>query len=213
VDLAKSFERRKCNHKEVIPGDECLASVIGDSNKHRYVVATLSQPLRVKLREIPAVPIVHINRSVMVLEPPSDATLKIKETSEELALHPTASDLAILPRKDNAEPLHKKKKAPKGPNPLSVKKKAKPGEAKPSRKDQGKAKASLASERSRKVLSNEDDDTPGRAGAKRKRLEAEEQTGRPVTSDVGASKEENGGHKRKRRRKGAATTIPKPVES
>jgi len=149
----------------------------------------------------------------MVLEPPSDATLKIKETSEELALHPTASDLAILPRKDNAEPLHKKKKAPKGPNPLSVKKKAKPGEAKPSRKDQGKAKASLASERSRKVLSNEDDDTPGRAGAKRKRLEAEEQTGRPVTSDVGASKEENGGHKRKRRRKGAATTIPKPVES
>ena len=97
VDLAKSFERRKCNHKEAIPGDECLASVIGmssnsrsshsignayegDSNKHRYVVATLSQPLRIKLREIPAVPIVHINRSVMVLEPPSDATLKSKET-------------------------------------------------------------------------------------------------------------------------------------
>lgn len=100
VDLAKTFERRKCNHREAIPGDECLASVIGiylnspmsllcvtdfgyahqgDSNRHRYVVATQSQPLRIKLRVIPAVPIVHVNRSVMVLEPPSDTTLRIKE--------------------------------------------------------------------------------------------------------------------------------------
>lgn len=29
VDLAKTFERRKCNHKEAIPGDECLTSVVG----------------------------------------------------------------------------------------------------------------------------------------------------------------------------------------
>ena len=31
VDLAKTFERRKCNHREAIPGDECLASVVGTS--------------------------------------------------------------------------------------------------------------------------------------------------------------------------------------
>lgn len=102
VDLAKSFERRKCNHKEAIPGDDCVSSVIGatatylllchmehllsiatlrivgDKNKHRYVVATQSQPLRVKLRSIPAVPILHMNRSVMILEPPSDTTLRAK---------------------------------------------------------------------------------------------------------------------------------------
>lgn len=89
VDLAKTFERRKCNHREPIPGDDCLASVVGrspsangneletntdylagDSNKHRYVIATQSNPLRTKLRTIPAVPIVHINRTVMILEPP-----------------------------------------------------------------------------------------------------------------------------------------------
>lgn len=85
-----------------MPGDDCLSNVVGmfcltsyhvplhllrsemvfegNSNKHRYVVATQSQPLRVKLRSIPAVPIVHVNRSVMVLEPPSDATLKLKES-------------------------------------------------------------------------------------------------------------------------------------
>lgn len=28
VDLAKTFERRKCNHREAIPGDECLSSVV-----------------------------------------------------------------------------------------------------------------------------------------------------------------------------------------
>lgn len=29
VDLAKTFERRKCNHREAIPGDECLSGVVG----------------------------------------------------------------------------------------------------------------------------------------------------------------------------------------
>jgi U3 small nucleolar RNA-associated protein 23 len=106
VDLAKSFERRKCNHKEAIPGNECIASlvgrlslqynhptsphmsadrvlcalyILGETNKHRYVIATQSHPLRVSLRAIPGVPIVHINRSVMVLEPPSEATLQFKQ--------------------------------------------------------------------------------------------------------------------------------------
>lgn len=95
MDLAKSFERRKCNHKQVIPGDECIAALVGkpllfsdacgsdilagDSNKHRYVIATQLRALRVKLRVIPAVPLVHVNRAVMILEPPSDATLDAKQ--------------------------------------------------------------------------------------------------------------------------------------
>lgn len=96
VDLAKTFERRKCNHREAIPGDECLTSVIGmswhcisksrslhrkyagETNKHRYVLASQSQPLRTNMRTVPAVPIVHVNRSVMILEPPSDATIRAK---------------------------------------------------------------------------------------------------------------------------------------
>lgn len=50
----------------------------GETNKHRYVIATQSQELRQKLRSIPGVPVVHMNRSVMILEPPSDATLRVK---------------------------------------------------------------------------------------------------------------------------------------
>lgn len=124
IDLAKSFERRKCNHKEAIPGNECIASLIGEANKHRYVIATQSHPLRVSLRAIPGVPIVHINRSVMVLEPASDATLESKQRAEHDALGPSKSEKAAL----NAvtplvEPAVKRKKRLKAPNPLSVKKK------------------------------------------------------------------------------------------
>lgn len=158
VDLAKTFERRKCNHREAIPGDECLTSVVGqtrcyhnihtpcsysqtgDKNKHRYVVATQSHPLRVKLRSVPATPIVHVNRSVMVLEPPSDITLRAKALvstfaciskllhlctiqNEEHNLHAASSDLALVGSDAQPEQAKKKRKGPKGPNPLSVKKK------------------------------------------------------------------------------------------
>lgn len=121
VDLAKAFERRKCNHREAIPGYDCLESVVGDTNKHRYVVATQSQPLRAKLRLIPGVPIIHINRSVMILEPPSKETIRVKQLKEQQALCPAAAELAKLPQQPSDPP--RKKKGPKGPNPLSVKKK------------------------------------------------------------------------------------------
>lgn len=101
ADAAKVFERRKCNHRDAIANDDCLRSVVGmstlsgspssftecslyfkhkpgESNKHRYVVASQSSELRTYLRAIPFVPIIHINRVVMVLEPPSEATQRAK---------------------------------------------------------------------------------------------------------------------------------------
>ncbi|KAJ3883067.1 Fcf1-domain-containing protein [Lentinula edodes] len=123
VDLAKTFERRKCNHREPISGDDCLASVVGDSNKHRYVIATQSDALRGKLRLIPAVPIVHINRSVMILEPPSDMTIRAKTLMEQKALTSTTPAEKALLASSSTDPPLKKKRGPKGPNPLSIKKK------------------------------------------------------------------------------------------
>ncbi|KAF9270398.1 hypothetical protein L218DRAFT_888885 [Marasmius fiardii PR-910] len=152
VDLAKTFERRKCNHREAIPGHDCLSSVVGDTNKHRYVIATQSQPLRSKLRAIPAVPILHFNRSVMVLEPPSDATLAAKQEDEAKALH-APRPVAEAPGTTNAPPPNKRR-GPKGPNPLSVRKKKKPGES-----------------ATKKALQRKLDDETVRAGNKRKRTE------------------------------------------
>ncbi|KAG6845979.1 hypothetical protein H0H87_011027 [Tephrocybe sp. NHM501043] len=58
----------------------------------------------------------------MVLEPPSDLTLETKSAMEEKALHPSASDLTLVGPSTSTE-IPKKRKGPKGPNPLSVKKK------------------------------------------------------------------------------------------
>ncbi|KZT30343.1 PIN domain-like protein [Neolentinus lepideus HHB14362 ss-1] len=179
VDLAKTFERRKCNHREAISGDECLASVVGDTNKHRYVIATQSQPLRSKLRKIPGVPLIHINRSVVVLEPPSDATLEKKETEEEQALLvPDAEKAHLPPIASTIEPPKKKCKGPKGPNPLSVKKK----------KTKSDTSVSPANTASREFGG-------GQVGSKRKREDAD------VSRDEALRMDGDVGLMRKRRRK------------
>jgi U3 small nucleolar RNA-associated protein 23 len=78
VEMAKEFERRKCNHFKPRPQDECILTMAGDSNKNRYVIATQSLELRKELRKIPGTPIVYIARSVVLLENPSDQTLAKK---------------------------------------------------------------------------------------------------------------------------------------
>ncbi|KAH6917215.1 PIN domain-like protein [Coprinopsis sp. MPI-PUGE-AT-0042] len=144
VDLAKTFERRKCNHREAINPEDCLKDVVGDSNKHRYVIVAQSQPLRNHLRKIPATPLIHINRSVMILEPPSDATLRAKHLLEEKNLGATSSsDIKLVKETQPEEAPKKKKKGPKGPNPLSVKKKkvelVQPSKGSPSKLSSGQS--------------------------------------------------------------------------
>ncbi|KAI6143251.1 PIN domain-like protein [Pisolithus tinctorius] len=97
----KIFERRKCNHREAIPGDDCLASVPRSRS-----------PFAPKLRLIPGVPIIHINR---------EETLRVKQQKEQEALGPAAAESVKLPQQPSNPP--RKKKGPKGPNPLSMKKK------------------------------------------------------------------------------------------
>ncbi|KAE9989156.1 hypothetical protein EG328_000088 [Venturia inaequalis] len=86
---AKTYERRRCGH---LPDEdpkselECLKSVVDSkdngTNKHRYVVATQDQALRAQMRAIPGVPLIYINRSVMIMEPMADATATIREREE-----------------------------------------------------------------------------------------------------------------------------------
>ncbi|KIP12024.1 hypothetical protein PHLGIDRAFT_98791 [Phlebiopsis gigantea 11061_1 CR5-6] len=182
VDLAKTFERRKCNHKEAIPGDECVSSVVGDSNKHRYVIATQSQPLRSKLRAISAVPVVHITRSVMILEPMSEISQQVKARAEQQILLPSSTETAKLAATAPAAegPPKKKRKGPKGPNPLSMKKK------KPKQAESAPRPATKDAEKSVNL------------GEKRKRVDDEQVS--PAPPDAATSH----GHKRKHRRKGVS---------
>lgn len=136
IELAKSFERRRCNHppKEAKPPIECLQSVVSvnGNNKHRYVVASQDPSIRKKLRQVPGVPLIYMNRSVMVMEPLSKTSGAFSRAQEKEKLFKGLNDpkYAGLPaeeeggKTDNGTEVSKnKRKGPKGPNPLSIKKK------------------------------------------------------------------------------------------
>lgn len=139
IEIGKEFERRRCNHppREAKPPTECIESIVNvkGSNKHRYVVASQEVTLRRKLRKVPGVPLIHMSRSVMVMEPLSGASSQINETLEKEKLlkglnDPKVAGLKVEPSVENEmelenQPPVKKRKGPKGPNPLSVKKKQK----------------------------------------------------------------------------------------
>ncbi|KAI0463600.1 hypothetical protein LJB42_002602 [Komagataella kurtzmanii] len=136
IEMAKRFERRRCNHnyKEPKTPSECIEDVVvvDGKNKHRYVVATLDDGLRNALRVIPGVPLIYINRSVMIMEPLSKASKEVQIAVESGKLTGGLNDakLAGLRQKDDeleaeGAPKTKKRSGPKGPNPLSVKKKKK----------------------------------------------------------------------------------------
>jgi U3 small nucleolar RNA-associated protein 23 len=147
IAAAKSAERRRCGHHELeepLSTVECLESVVDPKgsgrNKHRYVVASQDQEVRKKMRTIAGVPLVYINRSVMILEPMAMATEDVRSKEERLKMRSglkSRRQSAGVKRKrddgdDNAdaeaesepqaeeEPKKRKIRGTKGPNPLSV---------------------------------------------------------------------------------------------
>ncbi|CAE6517421.1 unnamed protein product [Rhizoctonia solani] len=192
VDLAKLFERRKCNHREAIENEPCIESVIGEANKHRYVVASQSTDLRNKLRKIPAVPLVHINRSVMVLEPRSEATIKAKDQSESTNMGVTESEAKVLTSTSvpaPAGPTHRRKIA-KAPNPLSMKKKKPKIALEDHKEQQPKSNSSITKPEKRKRDSKQTQDSS-----------RNDEIAKGGTLPEG----DEGGHKRKRQRKHKAS--------
>lgn len=130
VNIAKEFERRRCNHRTAIAPDDCLKDIVGETNKHRYVLSAQSLALRNAVANVPGLPIIHFNaRGVLVLSPPSRATLKHKDAQEEARRLEGADALAGVEDGENVvgagtasnEPV--KRNRAKGPNPLSMKKK------------------------------------------------------------------------------------------
>lgn len=147
INLAKSFERRRCNHHtldEPLSTLECLKSIVDPkenmTNKHRYVIASQDDETRAHMRKIPGVPLVHIHRSVMLMEPISDVTVQYIYQEEKLKLRAGLKSKRLVLGKrvrdgdddqktdavgdgaESGEGKKKRKKGPKGPNPLSMKK-------------------------------------------------------------------------------------------
>jgi U3 small nucleolar RNA-associated protein 23 len=126
IILAKSFERRRCGHiPDALSSHDCLTSCVNISgeNKHRYILATQEERLRGEMRQIPGVPMVYIRRAVMIMEPPSPATLEKREALEREKLGVLEGSKRKRDGGDDEGRVKKKKTGPKEPNPLSVKKK------------------------------------------------------------------------------------------
>ncbi|KAG0091834.1 hypothetical protein BGZ93_011271 [Podila epicladia] len=152
---SKRFEKRRCKHQEAVDEALCLSQIIATSNPHNYVVASQSKKLRSQFGQIPGVPLLYINRSNMILEPPSEVTLSKTKQIEGAKTHASTKELATLKTvkiKNNGQialdaklakkleekavakkakreaikaKIVKKRQGPKEPNPLSVKKKKK----------------------------------------------------------------------------------------
>jgi len=135
--------------EEPLSALECLSNVVdpkgGGTNKHKYVVASQEQEVRVKMRGIVGVPLVYLKRSVMILEPMAGVTEQAREREErekmragligrrgahagvkrKLEEEGGAAERGVA--REESAPTVKRRKVTgvKGPNPLSVKK-AKP---------------------------------------------------------------------------------------
>ncbi|CAN9202912.1 unnamed protein product [Alternaria alternata] len=159
---AKEYERRRCNHQDLekpLSTLECLSSVVDPkdnaTNKHRYVVAANDPDTRAKMRQIAGVPIIYLSKSIVLMESMAEATEQHREREEKskfklgLKGQRKPDEAPKRKREDegqagqgdqsiedqatgDARPKAKKRKGPKGPNPLSVKKPKKEKTALPS---------------------------------------------------------------------------------
>ncbi|TKA83833.1 hypothetical protein B0A55_00138 [Friedmanniomyces simplex] len=89
IDVAKQAERRRCGHHELdepLGTLECLMSVVdpkgSGKNRNRYVVATQDVEVRQSMRRVAGVPLMYVNRSVMILEPMASKSEKLREAEE-----------------------------------------------------------------------------------------------------------------------------------
>ncbi|MCJ1396957.1 hypothetical protein MMC11_000149 [Xylographa trunciseda] len=142
IDLARTFERRRCDHHTLdkpLSTLECFTSVVdpkgSGTNKNRYIVASQEEEVRRWARGVRGVPSVYVKRSVMVMEPMSEGSLGVREGAERGKLRGgirkvggqgeskrKREDEGEEAVTDDKEAKKKRTRGVKGPNPLSMKK-------------------------------------------------------------------------------------------
>lgn len=204
IDQAKTFERRRCNHHELpepLSTLECLSSVVDPkdnlTNKHRYVVATQEIEVRSHMRRVLGVPLIYINRSVMIMEPMAGNSQEVREKEEKGKFRTGLSARRGTKRKHGEEDdddeeggngdqsrwsvalehnggntakddrIEKKRKGVKAPNPLSMRK---PKKRDPPKKEESKPVRSSSSENAKPFAVDETEaQTIVKEGTKKKR--------------------------------------------
>ena len=148
IELAKTFERRRCNHhilENPLTTLECFKDMIDPkgslTNRNHYVVASQEEEVRKWCRTVKGVPSIYVKRSVMVMEPMADASVGVRDSLERGKLRDGLKTKGEKRKRETSEEEDKdrgtegrglvdgggqkkkrKSRGPKEPNPLSVKK-------------------------------------------------------------------------------------------
>ena len=130
--IIKQFPVHKCGHeKNPIAASDCLLSQLKKNKDDHYFLATQDPDLTEKARKLAYVPLIYLKMNTIVMEKPQglavDISIKSQESLTVVDDHQIKT-LKILKKINlGEEEQHsgkmKKKKGPKGPNPLSCKKK------------------------------------------------------------------------------------------
>ncbi|KAH7825569.1 putative rRNA-processing protein UTP23 [Monocercomonoides exilis] len=78
LKLAKTCEMHYCHHEENCTERQCILSLI-DVEDRKFCMAVQNHDDRRILREIPGVPLIHMNLNVIVVEPPSKRSTEFAE--------------------------------------------------------------------------------------------------------------------------------------
>ncbi|GBM69058.1 rRNA-processing protein UTP23 [Araneus ventricosus] len=160
--IVKQFKVRKCGHEKnsTISAEECILSMVKDSNPEHLMVATTDPQLSSKCRLLPGVPLLYISYNAINLEKPSDLSIGIANKNMKVAVEiPQGQRKTLQQLKPAGEgvPIRKKRKA-KGPNPLSIKKKKmKPNPNVPTTSQTDKAAKKQHRKKAKKVASLSED--------------------------------------------------------
>lgn len=132
--IVSQFPTHDCGHEEPISASKCLSSFIIDSrNQDHYLVATQDFKLRTKIAKYAICPLLKLaNNSVVMEKPTRKIQSKTNRTHHFLANKMSDEERSKLSELKEEEDLvekfrdndtkSKKRKGPRGPNPLSCKK-------------------------------------------------------------------------------------------
>jgi U3 small nucleolar RNA-associated protein 23 len=141
VEAALEFAQAHCEVlsdevKGAASPTDAIRAIIGESNTKRFIVATQEEALRDHLRSLPTgVPLMHIQRTVLLLEAPSAAARRTSRKDESAKLRGEESKEFAMAKKvlleeraekrriDGSSSTVPKKERAQGPNPLSCMKK------------------------------------------------------------------------------------------
>ncbi|RWS17064.1 rRNA-processing protein UTP23-like protein [Dinothrombium tinctorium] len=129
--IVKQFNIRKCGHeKHPIAASDCLLSMVkADQNADHYFIATQDPQLTQEIRQLPGVPLLYLKCNAINLEKPSEISEKHVEQRKESESSKDYQMEVLKKLKEQElseeEGVNRKKRRPKGPNPLSCKPKKK----------------------------------------------------------------------------------------